>query len=156
MRIIISNRGFTLLELTIVMFILTLIICMSVPSLKKIHARRDLHTTALQLQQEIRSLGQEALIRESSSYYISFSIYDKNRDYYIIYGPDRTRKINMPPGIDIINMNFNDHLMIYMSARGQPTKGGHITLKSTLTEEFKYVIIGAVTGRTRVSDEPPL
>lgn len=152
-----SNRGFALIELSVVMLIMALIAAAAVPNLNKSHAGYNLHVAALRLQQEIRTLGQESLKRETAGYRITFNI---NRDYYVIYGPDGAGKVTVPPGIDIVGTNFDDATnyifdRINFSARGKPTRGGHVTLKSTLTGDFKYVIVAAVTGRTRVSDNPP-
>lgn len=146
----ISRKGYTLVELAVVMLIISLVAAVAVPNLNKSYARRNLQAAALQLQQEIRTLGQISMQRETSGYYITFNL---NNDSYTIHGPDGARTVAVPAGVDITHTNFNNHV-INFSLRGTPTAGGLVTLQSNVTGDFKYVIITPVTGRTRVSDTP--
>lgn len=148
------NKGFTIIELTVVMLIIALFAAMTMPGLSRTYAKQNLQLAALQLQQEIRTLGQESLKREWAGYQITFYA---TREYYNIKGPEGTRKVTLPARVELVETNFDvpSPDQMNFSARGMPTRGGHIALRNTVSGEFKYVIVAAITGRTRISDTPP-
>lgn len=153
-----ANHGFTIIELSVVLLLMAILTAIVMPNFINSYARKNLDIAAYQLQQEIRTLGQQALQKESANYRIVFNL---TNEYYVIYGPNGTLKVTMPKGIDIVDTNFDDpqHYIydrIVFSARGIPTNGGHIAIKSTVTGDFKYIIVALITGRTRVSDSPPV
>lgn len=150
-----NTRGLTVVELAVTLLVMSMLIAMALPSLKKIYASYSLQAAARHIQQDIRSLCQEALVRETADYRIVFYNY---REFYYVYGPGKPRKVTMPPGVDLVDTNFDTSYIsdqINISAKGKPTRGGHVTLRSKLTGELTHVIVAAVTGRTRIGERLP-
>lgn len=146
--------GFSLLEIIVVLALLAVISVVAIPTFGNYLAERELEAACLQLQQDIRLASQQALVGESATYRIN--LYRNAEKYRVLdmSKPSRYREVAMPPGVDLAWTNFENDV-IYFSARGRPTAGGHITLKSGKTGKFLYVIVAPVTGRTRVSEQPP-
>jgi hypothetical protein len=61
--------------------------------------------------------------------------------------------VYLPQGIRIDNTNFSEG-KIRFSAEGTP-RGGTVTLRDQKTNKFMFVIVASITGRVRVSDQPP-
>lgn len=148
-------KGFTLIELLVVLFILSIILSITIPAFNNVLAGYQLDAACRQLQQDIRSTGQEALSEESTTYQINLYVGDDKYRVVDLLKPRNYREVVMPAGVDIVYTNFQDDI-IKFTLKGMPTRGGHITLRSDRTGKYRYVIVAPVTGRTRVSDDPPV
>ncbi|KAF1086558.1 hypothetical protein SPSYN_00277 [Sporotomaculum syntrophicum] len=149
------NKGYSLIELTIVILIMSIIMAIVVPIMNNYIANYQLQTECMQLQQHIRSVAQEALVKDSDSFYIRLRLIE---DKYIIVAPSgnsNSTTVQLPDGIDLAFSNFPlDY--IRFSGKGKPVVGGHIRLESKKTGKMQYVIVAAITGRARISNQPPL
>lgn len=149
--------GFTLLEVSLAVLVVGILISVAVPDLRRCLGRYRLQTAADQLAGEIRETSQLALNEESSFYSIKFYPSPGNA-YYVKKsanpGPRVVKAVRLPSGVVLENTNFSDHELRF-SARGTPTVGGTVTLRDGVSGSFKYVIVAAVTGRVRVSDQAP-
>ena len=150
----VKRTGFSLVELLMVIALLALVLAIAVPAMGNYLADCRLESVCLQLRQDIQSTRQDALVNESANYRIKF--YRASDKYRVVdlAKPAEYREVALHGGVDLAMTNFaNDE--IRFSARGAPTAGGHISLNSLQSGKFMYVIVAPVTGRTRVSDEPP-
>ncbi|MBF7082132.1 prepilin-type N-terminal cleavage/methylation domain-containing protein [Desulfallas sp. Bu1-1] len=151
---IFNRKGFTLIELIVVLLILTIAMSIAIPSFNNFLADYQLDAACRQLQQEIRSTGQDALADESSTYQINLYVRDDKYRMIDLSKPGVYREVVMPGGVDIVYTNFENDI-IKFTPKGMPTSGGHISLRSRKTGKYQYVIVAVVTGRTRISDYPP-
>jgi len=152
---IVRNQGYSIIELTVVILIIGIILAIAVPTMQNYLADCQLQAESMLLQQEIRSVAQESLVKDSGSYYIRL---DLPNDKYKIIDPSSNngyRVVELPDGVDLAFSNFTNHY-IFFSPKGKPVVGGCIRLESKKTGKMQYVIVAAITGRTRVSEQPPL
>lgn len=150
-----KSGGFSLIELMVVLLVLAVIMSVAVPVLGYFWSNYQLGATAFLLQEDIRALGQEALVKEYEGFRINLYALD---DKYQIYdvASDTLRKVErFPPGIDLVSSSFTNDI-IFFKVTGRPTQGGHILLRCNRTGKCKYVIVTPITGRIRVSDQPPV
>lgn len=149
--------GFTLLEVSLAVLVVGILISVAVPDLRRCLGRYRLQTTADQLAEDIRETSQLALNEESSFYFIRFYPSPSNA-YYVKKsansGPLVVKAVSLPSGVVLENTSFTGHELRF-SAKGTPTVGGTVTLRDGVSGSFKYVIVAAVTGRVRVSDQAP-
>jgi len=158
----VRNQGFSLIELIIIILIMSIIIAIAVPSMSHCLANYQLNVECMQLQQYIRSVAQEALVKDCDNYYIL--LYPEKEKYRIAapLGNGSSIMITLPDGVDLAFTNFKDNSpdlqynIIKFSGKGRPVVGGYIRLQSKKTGKMKYVIVAPITGRTRISDKPPL
>lgn len=152
---VLCRNGLTLIELIVVMAILAIIFTITMPALNNYLANCRLEAACLELQQNIRSTAQDALVEESIYYRIN--LYRNTEKYRVInmLNRDGFKEVTLPKDIDLVGTNFYQDVILF-SARGMPTTGGTVTLKSNSTGRNMYVIVAPVTGRTRVSSDPPI
>lgn len=152
-----SSRGFTLLEISIVMLIFGVFAFAVFPEVNRALACFRLKVAADKLVTDIRELQQCALSEESPCFYIQFfpssEHYEVRKTAYPMYVV--MSRVNFPATVDLVDTNF-DGEKLAVSAKGTPSpRGGTVTLRETVSGKFKYVIITLITGRVRISDHPP-
>lgn len=148
-----TATGFTIIELTVVLLIISIVFIAALPVTGRAASCFKLKHSANQIVANIREVQQRALSESSSGYMIDF-----RTDYYVIKKSSHPTAIvvdavHLPPGIRIEHINFSEN-PIRFSAKGIPN-GGTITLLDEKTGQYLFVIIAAITGRVRVSEDPP-
>jgi len=149
-----NNSGFTLLEISLVVVLLGVVLCIAIPSLQKPYARYQLQVAARQLVGDIRYLEQTAQSKESNNYKITF---DYTNDCY--YMQENTGTLpngykKLPGSVDLNPTNFTGNIL-KIKQDGTIVKNGHVRLSSKLKVGDIYVIVYQYTGRVRVSNQPP-
>ena len=143
------NKGFTLIELMVVVGIISLLLALSLNGLYNLIQWNKLNTTAALLSSELKNIQSRAFY-EGVYYKLQFW---PTLDRYRVYR--QTELINdiILKDIDLFNTNFTDN-NLYFYPSGVPGQGGTVTLKNKRGKVL-YVIMTPVTARVRVSPEPP-
>jgi len=147
------NKGYTLIELMVVVGIIALLLGLSLNGLDNLIQWSKLNTAAALLSSELKNT-QSMAFYEGIYYKIDFwesldryRIYKQKEVYYEVY-----KDIQLED-IDLFNTNYTDD-KVYFYPNGVPSMGGTVTLKNKIRKVL-YVIMTPVTARVRVSPEPP-
>jgi len=147
------NKGYTLIELMVVVGIIALLLGLSLNGLNNLIQWNKLNVAAALLSSELKNT-QSMAFYEGIYYKIDFwesldryRIYKKKEVYYEVY-----KDIQLED-IDLFNTNYTDD-KVYFYPNGVPSMGGTVTLKNKIGKVL-YVIMTPVTARVRVSPEPP-
>jgi len=143
------NKGYTLIELMVVVGIVSLLLGLGINGLDYLIQLNKLNTAAALLSSELKNIQSRAFY-EGAYYKLQFW---PTLDRYRVYR--QTELINdiILKDIDLFNTNFTDG-NLYFYPNGVPSMGGTITLKNKRGKVL-YVIMTPVTARVRVSPEPP-
>jgi prepilin-type N-terminal cleavage/methylation domain-containing protein len=146
--------GFTIIEVTVVLLIISIVFIATIPLTGKAASVFNLKHSANQMAANIRQVQQRALSESCSDYFI-----DVRTDRYIIKKSNHPTAatidaVYLPQGIRKYRTNFSED-EIRFSAEGTPRIGGTVILRDQKTGKFMYVIIASITGRVRVSEDPP-
>jgi len=147
------NKGYTLIELMVVVGIIALLLGLSLNGLNNLIQWNKLNVAAALLSSELKNT-QSMAFYEGVYYKIDFwesldryRIYKQKEVYYEVY-----KDIQLED-IDLFNTNYTDD-KVYFYPNGVPSMGGTVTLKNKIRKVL-YVIMTPVTARVRVSPEPP-
>ena len=143
------NKGFTLIELMVVVGIISLLLALSLNGLYNLIQWNKLNTAAAILSSELKNTQSRAFY-EGVYYKLQFW---PTLDRYRIYKQSELIDDIILKDIDLFNTNFTDN-NLYFYPNGVPSMGGTVTLKNKRGKVL-YVIMTPVTARVRVSLEPP-
>ncbi len=143
------NKGYTLIELMVVVGIISLLLGLSLNGLYNLMQWSKLNRAAAILSSELKNTQSRAFY-EGVYYKLQFW---PTLDRYRIY--KQTELINdiILEDIDLFNTNFTAN-NLYFYPNGVPSMGGTVTLKNK-SGKILYVIMTPVTARVRVSPDPP-
>ena len=143
------NKGFTLIELMVVVGIISLLLGLGINGLYNLLQWNKLNRAAVLLSLELKNT-QSMAFYEGVYYKIQFW---ESLDRYRIYKQTELIDDIILEHIDLFNTNFTDD-NVYFYPSGVPGQGGTVTLKNKRGKVL-YVIMTPVTARVRVSPEPP-
>jgi len=143
------NKGFTLIELMVVVVIISLLLTLSLNGLDNLMQWNKLNVAASILSSELKNTQSRAFY-EGVYYKLQFWP-PLNR--YRIYKQTELHKEIQLEDIDLFNTNFTDN-NLYFYPSGVPGQGGTVTLKNKRGKVL-YVIMTPVTARVRISPDPP-
>ena len=143
------TKGYTLIELMVVVGIISLLLGLSLNGLYNLIQWSKLNTAAALLSSELKNTQSRAFY-EGVYYKLQFW---PTLDRYRIYKQTELIDNILLKDIDLFNTNFTDN-NVYFYPNGVPSMGGTITLKNK-RGKILYVIMTPVTARVRVSPEPP-
>ena len=143
------NKGFTLIELMVVIGIISLLLGLSLNGLNNLIQWNKLNTAAAILSSELKNTQSRAFY-EGVYYKLQFW---PTLDRYRVYKQTELIDDIILKDIDLFNTNFTDN-NLYFYPNGVPSMGGTVTLKNKRGKVL-YVIMTPVTARVRVSSEPP-
>lgn len=143
------NKGYTLIELMVVVCIISLLLGLGINGLDYLIQLNKLNTAAALLGSELKNIQSRAFY-EGVYYKLQFW---PTLDRYRVYR--QTELINdiILKDIDLFNANFTDG-NLYFYPSGVPSMGGTVTLKNK-RGKILYVIMTPVTARVRISPNPP-
>ena len=143
------NKGYTLIELMVVVGIIALLLALSLNGLYNLIQWNKLNTAAALLSSGLKN-SQSRAFYEGVYYKLQFW---PTLDRYRIYKQTELIDDIILKDIDLFNTNFTDN-NLYFYPNGVPSMGGTVTLKNK-RGKILYVIMTPVTARVRVSPEPP-
>ena len=143
------TKGFTLIELMVVVGIISLLLGLGINGLDYLIQWNKLNTAAALLSSELKN-SQSRAFYEGVWYKIEFQpTYER---YKIFKETELERKVQLE-NIDLFHTNFTDNRVRFLPS-GSPSMGGTVTLKNK-RGKIIYVIMTPVTARVRVSPNPP-
>jgi len=143
------TKGYTLIELMVVVVIISLLLGLSLNGLYNLIQWNKLNTAAALLSSELKNTQSRAFY-EGVYYKLQFW---PTLDRYRIYRQTVLIQDIILEDIDLFNTNFTNN-KVYFYPNGVPSMGGTVTLKNK-RGKILYVIMTPVTARVRVSPEPP-
>ena len=143
------NKGYTLIELMVVLGIIALLLGISVSGLINLVQWSKLNRAAALLSSQLKNVQSQAFY-EGVYYKIDFW---ESLDRYRIYKKTELVEEIILKGIDLFNTNFTDD-NVYFYPSGVPGQGGTVTLKNN-QGKILYVIMTLVTAKVRISTVPP-
>ena len=143
------NKGYTLIELMVVVIIISLLLGLSLSGLYNLIQWSKLNRAAAILSSELKNTQSRAFY-EGVYYKIEFW---SPLDRYRIYRKTELYKDIQLEDIDLFNVNFTNN-EVYFYPSGVPSMGGTVTLKNKRSK-ILYVIMTPVTARVRISTNPP-
>ena len=143
------RKGYTLIELMVVVVIISLLLGLSFNGLNNLVQWSKLNRAAALLSSELKNTQSRAFY--GGEYYkLQFW---PTLDRYRIYKKTELIDDIILKDIDLFNTNFTDN-NVYFYPNGIPGQGGTVTLKNS-RGKILYVIMTPVTARVRISPEPP-
>jgi len=143
------NKGYTLIELMVVVGIVSLLLGLGINGLDYLIQWNKLNTAAAILSSELKNTQSRAFY-EGVYYKLQFW---PSLDIYRIYKQSELIEDIQLKDVDLFNTNFTDN-NLYFYPSGVPGQGGTVTLKNKKGKVL-YVIMTPVTARVRISPEPP-
>jgi prepilin-type N-terminal cleavage/methylation domain-containing protein len=143
------NKGFTLIELMVVVVIIALLLGLSLNGLNNLIQWNKLNKAAAILSSELKTAQAMAFYQ---GIYYKLQFWPTLERYRIYKGIELYQDIQLED-IDLFNTNFTDN-KVFFYPNGVPGQGGTVTLKNKIGKVL-YVIMTPVTARVRVSPEPP-
>jgi len=143
------NKGYTLIELIVVVVIISLLLGLSLNGLYNLIQWSKLNSAAALLSSELKNTQSRAFY-EGVYYKLQFW---PTLDRYRIYRQTVLYKDVQLEDVDLFNSNFTNN-NLYFYPNGVPSMGGTVTLKNK-KGKILYVIMTPVTARVRISPEPP-
>jgi prepilin-type N-terminal cleavage/methylation domain-containing protein len=143
------NKGYTLIELMVVVGIIALLLGLSLNGLNSLIQWNKLNVAAAILSSELKT-AQAMAFYQGIYYKLQFW---PTLDRYRIYRQTELIQDIILADIDLFNTNFTNN-KVFFYPNGVPGQGGTVTLKNKIGKVL-YVIMTPVTARVRVSSEPP-
>lgn len=143
-----DERGFTLIEVMVVVAILGILVAMAMPDLTRTLDRYKLNTAARDLAGNIRLVRQRAIDGEGKLVYLYINKY---QTVYYLYKGMNTEEFKLPDGVTFYATPELDQYKLYFNIDGSPhpkSAGGYVLKNSrgdTVTVELRMV-----TGRVQV------
>ncbi len=148
-----NRKGFTFLELVIVLALFGVILAIALPRLPSL-SRRQLETAARKMAGDLRLTRSEA-ISSGEICKVKFFVYG---DCYLLILTEKNQSVHLPEGIHFSGLTTflteNGVPFVHFNALGRPSGGGTAILQSQDGDE-RYIIVTPVTGRVRIANEPP-
>ncbi|MDD5014744.1 MAG: prepilin-type N-terminal cleavage/methylation domain-containing protein [Atribacterota bacterium] len=143
------NKGYTLIELMVVVGIISLLLGLSLNGLYNLIQWSKLNRAAALLSSELKNTQSRAFY-EGVYYKLQFW---PSLDRYRVYKQTELIDDIILKDVDLFNANFTDN-NLYFYPSGVPSMGGTVTLKDK-RGKILYVIMTPVTARVRISPNPP-
>jgi len=148
------NKGYTLMELMVVVGIITLLLGLSLNGLDYLIQWNRLNTAVALLSSELKNTHSRAFyegVYYKIEFYATFDCPTLNK-YKIFKGSELYKEIKLE-SVELFKTNFTNN-KVFFYPNGVPGQGGTVTLKNK-RGKILYVIMTPVTARIRISSDPP-
>ena len=150
------NKGFTLIELMVVVVIISLLLGLGVNGLDYLIQWNKLNTAAAFLSSELKNTQSRAFyegVYYKIEFYPTFNWPTSSNKYKILKKGNVLYKEIKLDGVELFKTNFTNN-RVNFNPNGSPSMGGTVTLKNKRGKVL-YIIMTPVTARVRVSPNPP-
>ena len=148
------SKGYTLIELMVVVGIIALLLGLSLNGLDYLIQWNKLNTAAALLSSELKNTHSKAFyegVYYKIEFYATFDCPTLNR-YRIYKQVELCEEIRLK-GVELFKTNFTNN-KVFFYPNGVPSMGGTVTLKNKRGKVL-YVIMTPVTALVRISPNPP-
>jgi len=148
------NKGYTLIELMVVVGIISLLLGLGINGLDYLIQWNKLNVTAGLLSSELKNTQSRAFyegVYYKIEFYATFDCPTLNK--YRIYKQTELCEEVRLESVELFKTNFTNN-KVFFYPNGVPSMGGTVTLKNKRGKVL-YVIMTPVTARVRVSPNPP-
>ena len=149
------HRGFTLIELAVVVGVIIILLAVATPSLGGMLQERTVYNTAYQLLERIRTIQQLAVTHREGypAYQMSF---DSSTHSYSTTVTGKTIVYRMPPGVSFSVSVLTEPVSVLTEPfsfdwRGSPCQGGTSTTSPTALSSPLVVTVSNSSGTKQVS-----
>ena len=145
------RSGFSLLELLVVTAMISMICAMGLLRLGDSLAAAELSAATLELAADLRWMQQASVnspVGAGGPFYSLAFNQSTGAGYVVKAGLNVYKRGAFPDSVRLANLPQ----AVSFTGSGSPTHAQTIALKSLRTNQVRYVIIAAVTGRVRLSD----
>lgn len=142
-----KSKGFTFIEVTLVLMIIGILFSIAYPSFARVKAKWNLEMAARVMVSDIRYWEYQAIAQQKT---FRFLLNKDLKTYYIREGLTTKKSKNL--GDFITSINFSDGMNDFnLLPSGATSRAGHFTLISPYND-IKYVYVLNTTGRVRAAD----
>lgn len=138
------RRGFTLLELIVVVGLLVLIGSFLIPTYQILLSQLELSTAVDQVAEQVR-LAQQKTVTEQVIYGVTFTSGASTVPLFLYNSGNGTKTtqstITLPSNIIINVVSFSSHADIRFATSGAPNYSGYLTLKDTVRSKSREIDI---------------
>lgn len=149
-----NDKGFTFLELLIVIIIFGILITIAYPKFEKEKARWELNAVARQMVTDIRKWQQRAVVEQR--YGLKIIVNQEARRYALAEHTQiiENEKRDISGTVTSLTVTPETFTTVEFYPTGMTSGAGHFTLQNRYGE-YKYIVILNTTGRVRISSTPP-
>lgn len=139
-----TRRGFTLLELVVVMGLLVLIGSFTIPTYQILLSQLQLSSAVDQVAEQIR-LAQQKTVTEQSIYGVTFTSGSNSVPLFLYNSGNGTKTtqstITLPTYIIIDTVSFSGNSDVRFATSGAPNYSGYLTLEDTVRSKSRKIEI---------------
>lgn len=157
-RLVKNESAFTLLELLCVIALLGMLTMIAMPAVADFSRKRNLDIAARSIATEIRKCQQQSIV-SGHPRCIEFLLHNPYYDYRVKdCFTNETERFLLPEGTYInsttIGTAGGSNPCLRFFPGGTVSGGGTLVLRNE-HDHLVYVVVAPVTGRVRISDQPP-